>query len=378
MPGPVSDLRKGCGVNDEDMRLLRTLAGGIVRLSEVPSPGAFSLPYPADAQRALDQVALACLLRGEPLPPSLPGLIAWCADRPLRDWPLAVTPDQAAPGDTLVEPHTRTPTQLCYEWALQVPDSGAEVFERQMMIGAISACRSAAAPESYTAFRRLLIERPVLTRGELALLLGNPDLLPVADLLREAYRPAPAGSAVDGSFAACARCRCLLFPEGTNRWWCEQDRCRSEGTARAGVRHLASQDVLQLARPLRIFVTGPGRAEVELERSFTRLRLAVEMWPNYDAYDLRVHLPGGRTWAVDVKDRASPAFLGMDAAPLPSSPPHDAAFLVVPHYRFRDRPDYREVFSHRCPPDVARSLTLRTDRELLRRARQIIKEARGA
>jgi pPIWI_RE three-gene island domain Y len=91
----------------------------------------------------------------------------------------------------------------CHEWALRVPDTGAELYERQVMLGAISACRSAAAPESYTAFRRLLIERPVLTRGEMALLHGNPDLLPVVDLLREAYRPAPAGSSVGGSFAAC-------------------------------------------------------------------------------------------------------------------------------------------------------------------------------
>ena len=98
----------------------------------------------------------------------------------------------------------------------------------------------------------------------------------------------------------------------------------------------------------------------------------------FDAYDLRVHLPDGRVWAIDVKDRASPALLGMDAAPLPAAPPHDAAFLVIPHYRFRDRPDYREVFSHHCPPDAARAVTLCTDRELVRRARRITEEARRA
>ena len=69
-------------MNGEDVRLLRTIAGGIVQLGEIASPGAFSLPYPADAQRALDQVALACLLRGEPPPHSLPDLITWCAQRP--------------------------------------------------------------------------------------------------------------------------------------------------------------------------------------------------------------------------------------------------------------------------------------------------------
>ena len=172
-------------MNGEDFRLLRTIAGGVVQLSEVASPGAFSLPYPADAQRALDQVAMACLLRGEPLPRSLPDLITWCAQRPVRDWPLAVSPDQAATGDRLVEPHTRTPTQLCYEWALRVPDTRTELYERHVMLGAMSLCRGAGAPESYTAFRRLLIEHPVLTKGELALLNGDPALVPVLDLVRE-------------------------------------------------------------------------------------------------------------------------------------------------------------------------------------------------
>jgi hypothetical protein len=207
------------------------------------------------------------------------------------------------------------------------------------MLGAISLCRSASAPESYTAFRRLLIERPVLTRGELALLTGEPDLLPLIDLTREQYRPASAGSATGGMFAACARCRCLLVPTGTGGWWCEQDRCRREGPARPGTTYPVDQEVLHLSRPLRIFVTGPGRAEVDLERSLAGLGLMVEMWPGLDAYDLRVHLPGGRIWAIDVKDRASPALLGMDATPLPAAPPHDAAFLVIPRYRLRDRPD---------------------------------------
>jgi hypothetical protein len=365
-------------VNGDDVRLLRTIAGGIVRLGEIVSPGAFSLPYPADAQRALDQVALACLLRGEPPPHSLPDLITWCAQRPVREWPLRLPPEQAAPSDRLLDPHTRTPTQLCYEWALRVQDTGTELYEQHVMLSAISVCRSAGAPESYTAFRRLLIEHPVLTRGELVLLNGKPALAPVMDLVREAYHPAPTGSAADGCFAACSRCRCLLIPAAADGWWCEQDRCRGEGTAKPGTRYRSDQEVLHLARPLRIFVTGPGRAEIELERRLGALGLQVDLWPEYDAYDLLVHLPGRRRWAVDVKDRASPALLGMNAARLPTVPAHDAAFLVVPQYRFRDRPDYRTVFAHYCTPETAQAVTLLTDRELVRRARQILREAGNA
>jgi hypothetical protein len=59
-------------------------------------------------------------------------------------------------------------------------------------------------------------------------------------------------------------------------------------------------------------------------------------------------------------------------------PAHDAAFLVVPQYRFRDRPDYRTVFAHYCAPETAKAVTLLTDRELVRRARQILREAGNA
>jgi pPIWI_RE three-gene island domain Y/REase associating with pPIWI_RE len=361
-------------MSTEDFHLLRTLAGGLVRLSEVAAPGAFRLPYPADAQRALDRMNVACLLRGEPPPRSLPDLITWCAERPVAEWPLDLPAGEAGPGDRLVDPRTRTPTQLCYEWAVATRDTGTELYERHLMLGALDRCRGADAPESYTAFRRLLIERPVLTRGELALLHGNPDFSPVIDLVAEAYRSAPGGLARDGAFVSCSRCRCLLTPVGTDGWWCEQDRCRAEGPAAPGGAHRAESQVMYLARPLRMFVTGPGRAEIELEQALSALGLRVEMWPGYDAYDLRIHLPGGTVWAVDVKDRASPALLGRDARSLPAKPPYDAGFLVVPRYRFQDRPDYQVVFSHHRPPGAA--LTLCSDQELVTRARSAKRSAR--
>jgi hypothetical protein len=288
------------------------------------------------------------------------------------------SPYAAGPGDRLVDPRTRTPTQLCYEWAVDSPDTGTELYERLLMLRAMDACRSAASPASYTALRKLFIERPVLTRGELALLNGEPDLLPVIDLIAEAYRPAPRGSVSHGSFAACSRCRCLLTPADEGTWWCEQDRCRGEGHATAGALYPAESAVLRLARPLRLFVTGPGRADIELERDLTRLRLRVEMWPEYDAYDLRVHLPDGVIWAVDVKDRANPALLGKSARPFRRNPPFDAAFLVVPHYRTENRRDYRQVFAHHCPAETASVVALRTDRELVTEARRAVRSGRSS
>lgn len=356
-----------------DHHLLRTVASGVVQLSEVPAPGAFSLPYPGDAQRALDRLAAGCLRRGLSPPRSIPDLVTWCARRPLSQWPLEMPAGVAGAGDLLVDPHTCTPTQLCYELAIDSRDTGTELYEREMMFGALERCRTAEAPDSYTALRDLFVRYPVLTRAKLGLLHARAELLPVMDLIEQAYRPAPVGLAVDGRFAACARCRCLLVPAGRGRWWCEQDRCRREGVAQVGEEYPVSGNVHQLARPLRIFVTGPGRAEIELEERLTALGLQVEMWPNYDAYDLRVTLPDGSVWAIDVKDRANPALLARTTTPFRIDPPFTTAYLVVPQYRTQDRPDYRQVFARNCPPEVAAVVHLSTDRELITAARRAVR-----
>ncbi|AYF78528.1 hypothetical protein D7D52_37160 [Nocardia yunnanensis] len=123
--------------------------------------------------------------------------------------------------------------------------------------------------------------------------------------------------------------------------------------------------VYQLVRPLRIFVTGPGIAETALESELKRLGLTVAMWPNFDTYDLRVTVPNGEVWALDVKDRANPALLARGSQPLRPDPPYDRAFLVIPQYRFDDRKDYPTVFAHHTSSELRERIELVSDTELL-------------
>ena len=98
------------------------------------------------------------------------------------------------------------------------------------------------------------------------------------------------------------------------------------------------------------------------------------MWPEYDVYDLRVTLPNGQVWAVDVKDHKQPAMLGINARPFRSPPRYDKAFLVVPKYRFDDREDYARVFRHWCPDEVKRRVTLLTDKAFMKRVKNETKD----
>ena len=131
----------------------------------------------------------------------------------------------------------------------------------------------------------------------------------------------PLLSAISGTalYITCGRCLTLLTPLPDGGWWCERDRCRRRGVPPPGRELIEAEagEVHHLARPLRQFVTGPGRAEIDLEARLRKLGLDVEMWPGFDAYDLRVTFPDGYTWAVDVKDWKHPGLLGRAARAVP-------------------------------------------------------------
>jgi hypothetical protein len=345
--------------------LLHTVASAVLDLSEVPNPGTFSLPYPAEAQRALDRTVLACLLRGAEPPRSIPDLLVWCQEIPVVDWPLDLPEDLAAPDEYLIDPHALEPTQLCYEWAIGHPDSAADQIDRDLVFAAIEQCRAASSPSAYVAFRRLLIEHPVLTRETAAATALEPVFLPVATLLPQIYLPAPVAWARDGVFYSCGRCKTLLIPTRDNGWWCENDRCRRTGPAPVGAayREDTGGGLLALTRPLRLFVTTPGRAELRLEKKLRGLGVQAQMWPEYDVYDLLVPMPDGQVWAVDVKDWANPALLGSHIRPLPAAPRYDRAFVVVPDHRLRRRANYLDVVIKNARRAAVSALTLMSERQ---------------
>ncbi|WP_406351725.1 hypothetical protein [Streptomyces sp. NBC_00658] len=367
-------------LGNPDVVLLRDVATAVVRLDGVARLDSFTLPYPAEAQRALDAVVLACM-RATALPPSgLPELIRWSRTRPLGSWPLDRLPEGLfAAEDRLIDVDSGEPTQLCHELAVKgFGDSTGRQYDRLVIQEAMRACRDASSPESYTAFRRLLVTRPVLTEAEWLELSTDLYLDPVRSLIEEIYAPVPVSHRRDGAYLGCGRCLTLLTPLSDGGWWCERDQCRHRSTPPHG-RLLAVADVgeiRQLRRPLRQFVTGPGRAEADLERNLRGLGLTVEMWPGFDAYDLRITFPDSHVWAVDVKDWAHPGFLGRAAEAVRPDPPYDEACWVVPRFRLHTRRDYLDVFA-RERPARAGGLRLLTDDQLKRAARARLRGERG-
>ena len=337
--------------------LIHAIASAIVRLSRRRAPG--DPAYEDGVQQAYNQLVLYCLQHGEEPPASVPDLVRRVAGTPLGE------------AGYLVDAATCTPTQTCLEWARDAANVQAELFENAVIEEALATCRSARAPESYTAFRRLLISKPVLTAAELAALAGDIDLVPVLETVRKCYEPAPAAYRRDGAYQACGRCGCLLVPLSTGGYRCELDRCRADRAAVPVQEVPANLGVQQLRRPLRVFITSPGIAEIDLEARLRKLGLVPQMWPGFDAYDLRVLFPGGPVWAVDVKDWANPALLGKSiTAGLRADPPYDKAFIVIPEYRFKVREDYARVVRHHLADDLCDRIEVCSDTAFIRQARR--------
>ncbi|MFD8809929.1 hypothetical protein ACFV23_00110 [Streptomyces sp. NPDC059627] len=365
----TTDVRPGSpeGTGTTDETLLRLIASALACLSRqrtVPNP-----VYPAKVQNAYNRLVLHCLRRGEEPPGSVPEMVRWACERPLETWPLTL-PDEARAGEAvLVDPETRLPHQACLEWEVSAADPAAELFENERILEAIAVCRAAKSPRAYTAFRALLTSRPVLTGAELALLGGDPECgMLLHSVIKRCYEPVPASYLREGAYHQCARCRCLMVPLLGGGHRCQLDRCRRDGTGDDGVPLRPDKGgVFQLSRPLRMFVTSPGLAETDLEAALQKkFGITAEMWPNYDAYDLRVPLPGRRYWAVDVKDRVNPALLARTITPFRGDPPYDRAFLVVPRYRFRENEAYGRQFRRNLPDDMAGRVTLLDDTVFLR------------
>ncbi|MFI0774662.1 hypothetical protein [Streptomyces sp. NPDC021212] len=352
------------GPDETLLRLVASALATLSRLRTVPNP-----VYPAKVQNAYNHLVLHCLRRGTDPPGSVPEMVRWGAERPLEAWPLDLPEELRAGEAVLVDPQTRLPHQLCLEWEVNAADPAAELFENDRILEALAVCRAAKAPRAYTAFRALLTSRPVLTGAELALLGGDPECgMLLHSVIKRCYEPAPASYLRGGVYRQCERCRCLMVPLHRGGHLCELDRCRRDGTDGTGVELSPEKGgVFQLSRPLRMFVTSPGLAETDLEAGLKeKYGIQAEMWPQYDAYDLRVPLPGGRHWAVDVKDRVNPVLLARTLTPFRTEPPYDRAFLVVPRYRFRENEAYGRQFRRNLPDEMSDRVTLLDDRAFLR------------
>lgn len=348
-----------------EILILHLIATGLIRCKgQIDQGKSMDMEYPIPLQLGLDRLNVQRYRQILPLIKSIPDLLAWC-QRPLSNWSLSQTTSIIDPESTLLA--GQFTTQLCEDLACSVSDVEADLNERRFMESVFNICKGEQNPQAYIDFRRLLISTSVMTALDL---LETREKYPHLDILQElieaAYEEASLDYMMQGTFSCCPTCGNLQLPDAKRKnFLCEDERCRHIAFTRQRQgktkRLQARERVYWLRRDLRRFITMPGRAELRLEKKLLELNipgLTVEMWPEYDSYDLKVVLPVPHKTtksehtiiAVDVKDWANPYLLARKVVTkgIPPTPAWHEAYFVFPKERKHLQPDYVRAFTNTC------------------------------
>lgn len=324
--------------------ILPLLASGLTQLIEQTSGGKpLQAPYPTSWQRGLNILAMDCLLRQAEPPPHTPEAIGWC-HRPVSTWPVRFSGQFRFLESSLLE--DGQPTDFCRELAQGLPAGDAEFEISERLMGRIR--RDAELhrdQEAYVAVRRYLIEHPVVSLEELLRESFEPALGAFGGELLEMYELVPMAAIEDSQVLLCGHCGWTLVRRD-GRLQCGDDRCRvltANFTRNTHIRPFTPEAHLhRVRRAIRRYVVAAGVYELAAVNNLRATGLAVELWPYYDRYDLRIAFPSGEIWAVDIKDWRFPHLLARQLRPLAneSSYAWDQAFYAIPDDRVKDNPNY--------------------------------------
>ncbi|WP_434450074.1 hypothetical protein [Lentzea sp. E54] len=319
------------------------VASGLVALSQkLERRGTFPVPYPVALQRGLDRLSAMGMVAGVEVPRSVMDLAAW-AHQPFSRWPFRPSVEGMNGDEVLLV--GGKPSKACLEWAVISGDVEGEIRERLLIHGVLDVCKAHDDRDAYVRFRRLLVERPAMSERDLMLTMAKPGFALVAQHLRGAYRPAPAEALVHGEAVVCGGCGHLWIVDSEGVRRCHEWDCPAPDTVRK--RLPASEGVVWLSRELRMFVSGPGRAELRIAKALERAGLTVRLWPDFDACDV---FPVQVPWAADVKSWTNPVRLAWRLTERPFLVPRDAerGFIVIAKEQTTGRPEYLRALRNHC------------------------------
>ncbi|MBN2234538.1 MAG: hypothetical protein JW706_05265 [Opitutales bacterium] len=319
------------------------------------SPAGWDLPWHPLLQRAYDLVLLQLTKDGVPrdqLPLSIADFIGLC-HRPLHEWGLCIPSGSEIDFSDILLLVDGDLTSDAQEWFKTGPFPDLEYFENAWFVRFRRACNVSAAPQqSYVAIREWMIRHPMVDQLEFLTFKQNHDLA-LGDVIEAAYEPIPQTYIQDGSSQQCVHCGCPMYarPEPG----CTRPDCRKQNLPQGKPIPLPNEGRLLHPALLR-FLMIPGRTELDLYDRLRKKGCEVSLWPGLDQYDLRVVLPNGRTFAVDVKDWKNPVLLARSLRTELPTDHGDEFWYVFPSRCIRQQPDYVSVFKRSLPAALRKSV----------------------
>ena len=330
----------------EVKRIVVEIATGLVRLWDmgIPLVAPKSL-WPDSLYHGLNRLFWLLWQQGEAVPGDIRQIRKFL-EQPVSQWPLAGL-DSEDDDDFLLDQDG--PTEYAREISVQAGDARSELVQ-EILLNVQRVCRQLANPDAYREFRQFLIENPV---AKFKVLLNTAWKLASVShelerLLLDAYEPLPDAAVWDGGIHRCGYCGSAMLAHPRQRPRCGASTCEAAlAVKRSQVTSTAYEPVSSNAREwvrvksgIQRSTVAPGIAELRLADRLTRLGLSVELWPEFDQYDLLVTFPNGSIWAVDVKDFRYPLALVAKLELFHAYPTWHRAWYVVPDHRCRARRRY--------------------------------------
>jgi|GEM_PF-1819707 len=365
------ELEAGGNSVASDRELVTRYARGLVDVQmQIDEYGWLKQGYPATLQRSFDVAAARNVHLGEDRWPTSFAALTRLAAKPLFEWvsDLSWDPEGEFTATALLDDGEITPS--CLDLAMPGKDPEAELVENAgyTLIRGICAERRDG-QDVYVAFRRAVIENPVLSSWT-ATLLTDPVLATIDridEIVDAFYQPIPEAMVVDGFLPICTVSGTILRKETSGFHTESRDpdairRARSGECKkvkwRPGFKHLR--------RAFRLYWCLPGKAELELERQLTQADWTCTLWPNLDRVDLSAVSPNhARRIAADVKDYLSPEHLAARFAGFKEYAHDYDCFVVVPDYMPEISRGYERRFEAARASYSKGSVTLRTVSGLL-------------
>ena len=297
-------------------------------------------------QQAINQVACLIALQGNEIPNSFKHWLK-LFEKPISTWwpgnigELDLEPDlrmiyDGQPEDWLIEYFEVRQIDLSrFGRSLTSYQSEIDQYEINSLR---QWCRDNNQPDIYSIFREFIIRHPWTNITDLGSFMIQFNIK-IPQLIQFFYEEPKPEHYHTGKLWRCPYCDGILRWQ-FNRPFCVRHNVCSRVTSDYENRQPLNQD--PIIPEIRLY---------DICREIPGIK-GVQLWPGYDAYDLRINFINGNAWAIDVKDVSDPGTLRntieKSAGNLLATRASDdigwnQAFYVIPDYRVDWCPGYKEI-----------------------------------
>jgi len=243
------------------------------------------------------------LQQDKQVPSGLPEFFEW-AKHPVVEWKLATEMKYLSEEVSFIEDGLLS--DFATQWQVEGFDIEQQVQE-QIIQDVLQNCRGKQLEEEYRAYRKLIIEHPVLSYPEYRRLLSSSSpLKPLQDFLLKTYVDL-VDLFEEKAYHFCPRCKYVMRSRPDGSYSCRNLNCERL-TAKLKLPPIPpiSKDKALTYKAITPGVhrygTIPGIWEIKLAETLTKKGIRVTLWPQIDEFDLLVEFGRKVRWAIDVKD----------------------------------------------------------------------------